>query len=289
MTRPQAEAEASVVQVDARRRLDEPRTEATGVRLDQAHRHPTVVGGAEVRGVARHGRGGAQAGVRDVDHPEPAVELSDQSCAVGALVQQLGPIVRCGGGRLDQHVRPSRLVRVVGDAGGLRQPGHAERQVALRVRADRGQLDTERTRRERLDPLRLGGGEVVGGEQASADCDQPLAERAPVERAASPGHDGLQCQGDPGAPNPDTPGSRLVGELVELLTAGVVEQGERADEQCAGRESRRGETDRRGENHGQVEGPEALVQGDPTVDASRDGDGADVVAQRDRGQMLGAQ
>ncbi len=63
----EVEPEPAVVEVDARRRLDEPRPEAGGVGLDQADRCPAGVGRAEVRRVARHGGDRPVAGVLDVD------------------------------------------------------------------------------------------------------------------------------------------------------------------------------------------------------------------------------
>ena len=58
----QAEAEPAVVDVDAGRRLDEPRAEARRVGLDEADGHPAGVGRAQVRRVA--GRRRERAGAR---------------------------------------------------------------------------------------------------------------------------------------------------------------------------------------------------------------------------------
>ena len=82
------EPEAAVVQVDARRRLDQPAAEARGVGLDQADRHAGVVGRAEVRGVAGASSIGRRRLARSgVDQPGPPGDGLHQRVTVGRLVE----------------------------------------------------------------------------------------------------------------------------------------------------------------------------------------------------------
>ena len=67
----------------------------------------------------------------------------------------------------------------------------AERQVALRVGGDRVEIDPERTRREWRSPTSAcERGEVAGDELALAELDEPVAERAAVERVAPASREG---------------------------------------------------------------------------------------------------
>ena len=64
VSRQEVEAEAAVVEVDLRVRLDEPGAEAGGVRLDERHAHPFVVDRAQVGRVAPVLAGAEGGGVR---------------------------------------------------------------------------------------------------------------------------------------------------------------------------------------------------------------------------------
>ena len=127
------EPEATVVQVDAGRRFDEPGTEVRGVRLNQRHSHPVAVDGAQICGVTGCDRSPSAARPLRINRLASRVEprRRQQRVAVGPLVQ-CGRSVETGrGGRLDQQVGPAWIARVVGQfqPGGDQGPG--EREVAL--------------------------------------------------------------------------------------------------------------------------------------------------------------
>ena len=122
----------------------------------------------------------------EVDEVGPGLDRGQQGLPVGRLVEHVGTVEGGGRRRLDEHVRPLRVVRIVGHADLLGEPGRAERQVALRVRADRRQLDAERRRLQRVDPVGLDAGEVVVGEVARrrgrAVPRRTLRRRSPIGR-----------------------------------------------------------------------------------------------------------
>ena len=87
---------------------------------------PCVVGGAQVRGVAGGGRatdgGSARCGSIRLDR---GVDRGQQRDAVGPFVQDVGTVVPGGRGRLDQQVRPLRVVGIVGEADRARPAARA--------------------------------------------------------------------------------------------------------------------------------------------------------------------
>ena len=133
------------------------------------------------------------------------------------------------------------------------------------------------------------GDEVALREPAVPEGEQALAERPAVERLAPAGADRPQREGDTGASYPGARAGGLLDELAEALGGRVVEHAERAHEQRAGREPRRGEPHGRGEDGGEVEGPEALVERRPAVDAAGHRRRADVMAHRHDPMAVGAQ
>ena len=149
----------------------------------------------------------AAVGSRRVDARSGSTRSSRASIAassdapVGAVVENVGAVeTGCRGG-LDQEVRPTRIIRVVGEVEAVGEAAGAERQIALGVGGDRVEVDTERARRERLLPCRLRRGEVVVDEETVAERHQPLAERAPVERVAAASRQGGECQREAGTPH----------------------------------------------------------------------------------------
>ncbi len=199
------------------------------------------------------------------------------------------PVVRRGGRRFDQQVRPQCLIGIGWQAGVGGEPRRPERQVALRVGRQRAQLDAEHVDAEHVDPVGVTLLEVGLGEQSVAAVDQSLPEGAPVERVATAPGDRLQRQGNarPADERPRSVG--LVGELVQLALAGIVEERDHQGEQRAGREATGGETDRRGEDDVEVEQPEAVVEGDPSVDATGDRHAAQIATERHHREAFGAQ
>ena len=90
----EGEAEPTIVQVDARGRLDEPRPEPGRVRLDQADRPATIIGRAQVRRVAAPARCGQCRCPLCVEGVDTIERPCEQRCAVGALVQHGRAVVR---------------------------------------------------------------------------------------------------------------------------------------------------------------------------------------------------
>ena len=109
-----------------------------------------------------------------------------QRSAVSAFVEDVGAVVAGQLGRLDQEVRPSFVVGVVGEVEAVSEECATECQIALRVRADRVEFDTEGDRGQGVDPVRLRGRQVVGAEQTIAEPGEALAKLAFVE-AVAPG------------------------------------------------------------------------------------------------------
>ena len=137
----EGEAEAAVVEVDARRRLEEVATEARGVRLDERHAHAVAVDDAQVRWCRRRRPGawsvearstidGGRAGAR-------GARAATRPRAVGAFVQHLGAVVagvlrrprRAGGPRPGRRGRRARARPSAIQAA-------RQRQVALRAGRD---------------------------------------------------------------------------------------------------------------------------------------------------------
>ena len=119
---PQREADATVVEVDAGVRLDEPRAEPGRVRLDQRHAHPVRCRRCRGRWCRRRGRATdrrpARCGSIRLDRASIAASSASPSAP---FVQHVGTVEPGGGRRLDQQVRPLRVVGVVGEAE-LRSP-----------------------------------------------------------------------------------------------------------------------------------------------------------------------
>ena len=168
--------------------------------------------------------------------------------------------------------------------------GRAEEQVALRVRADRGQLDAPRPCRQRRDPVGLHGGQVGLAVQAVAEREEALAERAAVERLAAAADDRLQRERDARAGARAHPASvacstssakrsRAASSSVpsEPTSSGLAGNPDAARRTAGARIV------------GEIEVAEALVQQHPAVDRAGHGGGADVVAHRHRRVALGAQ
>ena len=122
----EGEADAAVVQEDAGRGLDEVRAEVERVGLGERDPEPVGVQGAQVRrvAVADACHGGARAAVAGHDvgrcgplgaHPRrrrsEAVGVQQRG-AVGAVEEDVGAVVADGTPRLDEQVRPERVVGV---------------------------------------------------------------------------------------------------------------------------------------------------------------------------------
>ena len=70
--------------------------------------------------------------------------MIEKFVAVGVLVQGMRPVETRSGGRFDQQMGPAFVVGIVGQVESVGQAGSSEGEVALRVRPDRVQVDTER-------------------------------------------------------------------------------------------------------------------------------------------------
>ena len=210
----------------------------------------------------------------DECHPRPAI-ASSSAPPSAVVVEHLGSVEPGGGGALDQHVRPLRDHPDRPGARPARRAGRRQGQVALRVGWDRVQLDSERRRRQRCDPVRLGSREVVGAVQAATEAEQAFTERDP--RRSRPGRSARSTavrradarSGPAAAPVPAAPAS----EVAQHGRLGRRARRNAAGEQRAGGKSGLGESDRRRQQFGRAAAAEAGVQCDPAIDASRHGDG----------------
>ena len=197
----EGEADAAVVEEDAGGRLDDVGAPPRGVRLDERDAHAVAVDHAPDGGPAGPHGGGHGDAVGGVDAGPLLVEAVrvQQLCRVGGVVQHGVPVAAGHAGGLDEQVGPRRVVGVVGQG----QPaGHrcaGQRQVALRRRGCRVHGVAPGVDRHRVDPLGLGAGEVVAGEEALAEPQQPVAEGAEVERRPAVGGDALEGRGHAGA------------------------------------------------------------------------------------------
>ena len=206
--------------------------------------------------------------------PAARLDRGEQRGAVGPLVEHVGPVERGRRRRLDEEVRPARVVGVVGQ----RRARSASRaapssEVALRVRADRRAArrpNAAAAQRRRPSRPATRPGRPRRSSPAPS-VEQALAERAAVERVAAAGDDGLQGERHAGPAHPRAGAVACSTSSSKRGRRRVVEQAERADEQRAGREAGRGQADRRGEDRRQVEAAEALVQRHPAVDAAGHG------------------
>ena len=147
VSRFEGEADAAVVQEDARGRLDEMRAEVQRVGLRQRNAEAVGVLRAQVRGVAvpeagHRGAGGASA--RDHVGPRRRAGVGpdagggrgqalgvEERAPVGAVEEHGGPVVPDGAPGLDENVGPLRIVRVGAEPGRLGHGGAGQRQVAL--------------------------------------------------------------------------------------------------------------------------------------------------------------
>ena len=216
----QAEADAAIVEVDPRRRLHQPRSEAGGVGLDERHRTAAVVHRAQVGGVAGRRRRGRARGPIQRELAGATGDRLDQRLPVGVRVQIARPIPARGHGGLDQHVRPRRIGWVGGKAEHLGDPRRGQQEVVLRVRRQPPQRVPPDVDGERRHPV---GGCVrhVGlVEDAAAELDEAATELSLVERVATVGGDRPQRAADPRAADPGADGGRLADEFVELGAPG---------------------------------------------------------------------
>ena len=271
----QVEAEAAVVQVDPGVRLDEVAAEAGRVRLDQRHADPppsrrsrrctgtSCRRRASARCVPRRARGRSGRAGASISASSAAPSASSWStsgrskpAAVAASISRWAHRGSSG-----SSGRSSRSA----------SRGRAEREVALRVRADRVQVDAERRRAvSGSTQSACVRGEVGLGEQAGAEFEQTVAERAAVEPVA-PGRPArpARTSAAPGRRTRAPVRVACVGEFGEVGSAGCVEAPQRADEQRAGREPVGGERVGRGQHDVERERSEPFVQREPSVDAAR--------------------
>ena len=175
-----------------------------------------------------------------------------------------------------------------GSAEAVGDPCAGGEHVSLRVRRHRPESVTERGHRDRVDPVGATHREVALRVLPVAHGEQSLPELAFVEAPASPGGDRFERAGE-ARPADDLAGPPPTGQPPELRGGGVV--GQRGD--TGGEHGRRGEAFTRvaggwREQAAEWHPSEALVEGDPTVDTSRNGHGSDVEPERHLLMTFGA-
>jgi hypothetical protein len=141
------------------------------------------------------------------------------------------------------------------------------------------QFDPERSGRQWLDPVRGERGQVVRTVEAVAERVQPFAELTFVEGRSVAGCDRRQHPRDTRATHAGTGPGRLLGQLRQRCTTSGIERGEGSDEQRTGRKAVGREPPRWFDDHVERERAEPSMEGEPTVDTSGNGDGADVVPE----------
>ena len=237
----EVEADPTVVEVDAGVRLDEPRSEPGGVRLDQRHAHPVAVDRAQVRGVAvaagdrrsRRSLRGRRAA------PRPAIASSSASPSAVLVQARRGGRSRrpwrTRSARGPTPDRPGRPGSPIGSASIARR----QRQVSLRVGRDRVQVDAERRRRAAGRPSRP-------AERARSSAvyrpsprpSRPVAERTFVEAGAAVGDDRPQRRRHARAGAPALRWSTApASDVAQLRRPARRRRRSCADEQRAGREA----------------------------------------------------
>ena len=281
------------MEVDAGGRLDQPAAEAGGVGLDERHGQPVPVHHAQVGGVARPRRRASppnryRFGGYGVSTWGDARRV-DEGGAVRGLVQDVGPVVTGGHGGLDEQVRPPGVVGIVRQREPLRDPRSGQGQVALGARRDGPQPVTPRVQPQRLDPVRLAAGQIIGREVPATYGQETVPELALVEGAPSALADGAQRPGRARPADRCARARRLSGQLLQPDAGRLVDRGQRTDEERRRREAVLGQRDGGGQHVGQREPAVACVERGPPVDAAGDRDRSDVVAQRHLGVPLGRQ
>ena len=213
-------------------------------------------------------------------------------CGAGARCRRLRRRARAGGrgppgARLDQQVGPLRVGGVGREVEPLHDGRRREREIALRVRRNGPHPVAPRVDAERLDPFGARRGQVVGHVLAATEREEARAELAAVEPVPPAVGDRRQRPRHPGAADH---GAGLNGRRRSVVVgAGQVEHLARGPG-----------VDRRGgkavgrvvpcgfEHLGHRQPPEALVQGEPSVDAAGNGHAADVASHRHGGEAVGS-
>ena len=208
----------------------------------------------------------------------------EQLGAVGTVEEHRRAIEAGGAPRLGDQVRPQRVVGVGRDADLLGDPGAGECQVALGGRRNRPQVVAEGPQHQRLDPLRQRSGQIVGRVLPVAQLEERSAELAAVEPVSSPRGQTPKRPGDAGKTDELSRLERPLG--AELRRAGNVGDemtGEGQDQR--GGEAVLGQRDGRLQHRLPRKSSVALVQCQPSVDGTGNGNAPDVPAQRHVGDV----
>ena len=214
----------------------------------------------------------AGAGLLDVDEVRARPSMASSRAAPSAPSWSTSGRSNAGGRRrLDEEVRPRRVVGIVGQADARRRAG---RRRAAGSPASSGRSCAGRRRTpwpERRRPSRRArAARSASVKSPSPSAEQALAERPAVERLAPAGGDGLQGQGDAGPAHPArraaSPARRARRSARRPPSSSMAERARRA---AGWPGTRRGEADRRRQDRGQVERSEALVQAPPSRRRSR--------------------
>ena len=203
-------------------------------------RHAGAVDRAQVGGVAIAARRPAVRGSLGVDQVEPCRRCDRSSSSPSAV--SLSTSGRSNPAAVAASISRWAKATSLGSAGrssATGQFGRTEREVALRVRRQRPQVDPEGVRHQRRHPLGQRSGEVVVAVEAGAERLQPVAELAFVERRATALDDGLQRPSCAGATNPGAGTGELAEQLGEVFAGAFVGARRGPDEQRDWRGSRR--------------------------------------------------
>ncbi len=128
-------------------------------------------------------------------------------------------------------------------------------------------------------PVSGGLGQILAGEGTVAQLEQGAPELPAVEALPPVAHDGTKGSGNTGEPDPLAWLERPIG--TQLLGSSHLEDevaGQRQEDRCG--EALLGQLDSRSEDGAEWQSSEALVEGQPSVDGSRDRDAADVATER---------
>lgn len=201
-------------------------------------------------------------------------------------------VAHCGDG-FDQEMGPLRVVRVVGEVDLCERAECRKKEVSLRRCRYRPDTVPPCFEREWLDPVGAGLRKVVVCVRAVTHREESFAELAEVKRAAAARGDRTKRASDAFAAGESAGVGGLAGEAGEAGRVLLVHQRERTSQQRRDGEAVLGETNRRGEDRGQRQRAEALVQGDPPRYGAGHSDGADVAVERHLAvafvaQLLGA-
>ena len=289
------------MQEDARGGLDEVRAEVERVGLRQRDPEAVRVHGAQMGrvpvGEPRESRAHRAVPRRHVRWCRPVVAHArrggvqaagvQERGPVGAVEEHVGTVVADGAPRLDEEVRPARVVGVGAEPRRVRDGGPGQREVALRGWRHGPEMVAPGPDAQRLAPLGCVVGEVSRREVAVPELEQAAAELAAVEAVAPVARHGAQGAGDAGdahaLPDLERPtGAELAGsrERVDEVT--------RQRQHDGGRKAVLGQLDRRGQHVAEREPAVAGVQGQPTVHGAGHLDAADVAPQRHGRHALGA-